>query len=183
LDSDKFVVSTGIGSAGEAAGAVADFASDFISDFGSDLASALSTDFEFSSNELRVGPALPARFGARLALDLAAMFVSRFVFASTWAPNLEPDSAVVPDAADSSWEGSAALDMDEASVALKLVGGDDAGSVVAGGAAGIATGMGIASTYIGAPRDRLHSTRQWRVADLVLGRQAAMAGISETYME
>lgn len=73
--------------------------------------------------------------------------------------------------------------MEEASAALKLDGwdGDDAGSLVAVGAAGAAAGMGIASTFIGVPRDRLHSMRQLRGVDLGMRRRAAMAGISETY--
>jgi len=52
----------------------------------------------------------------------------------------------------------AELDMDEASVALKLA--DDAG-LVAVEAAGVAAGMRIASTYIGVPQVRLHSMSQW----------------------
>jgi len=51
--------------------------------------------------------------------------------------------------------------MDEASVALKLEGADD-GDLVAVEAAGVAAGMGIASTCIGVPRVRLHSMRQCR---------------------
>lgn len=53
----------------------------------------------------------------------------------------------------------AELDMDEASVALKLA---DDGGMVAVEAVWVAAGMGIASTCIGVPRVRLHSMRQWR---------------------
>jgi len=56
------------------------------------------------------------------------------------------------------------VDTDEASVSPKLValeleGANDDGRVAAE-AAGIVAGMKIASTFIGAPRDRLHSIRQ-----------------------
>jgi hypothetical protein len=49
--------------------------------------------------------------------------------------------------------------MDEASVALKLEGADDAG-LAAVEAACAAAGIEIASTRIGMPRVRLHSMRQ-----------------------
>lgn len=55
--------------------------------------------------------------------------------------------------------------MDEASVALKLEGADD-GDLVAVEAAGVAAGMGIASTCIAVPRVRLHSMRQCGESDL-----------------
>jgi len=101
-----------------------------------------------------------------LQLDFESMFVSSFEskgapdFMPRFAPNLEADFEVVSAAAEWSLECSGAeLDMDEASVALKLA--DDAGRVAVE-AAGGAAGMRIASTCIGVPQVRLHSMSQWR---------------------
>lgn len=124
-----------------------------------ELAAGLAPDFpagfEFGLNELRAEMELAPRLGAVLELDLELMFVS--ALETNPAPDSMPDFALV----FSSVCSGVALDMDEASVALKLGGADD-GGLAAAEAVCVAAGMRIASTYIGVPRVRLHSMRQWR---------------------
>ncbi len=134
--------------------------------FAADLVSGLLADSDFRSDDLRLSLAPAPRFVAVLQLDFESMFVSSFEskgapdFMPRFAPNLEADFEVVSAAAEWSLECSGAeLDMDEASVALKLA--DDAGRVAVE-AAGGAAGMRIASTCIGVPQVRLHSMSQWR---------------------
>ncbi|MBZ5663512.1 MAG: hypothetical protein LAO30_02820 [Acidobacteriia bacterium] len=98
-----------------------------------DSLSALPPDFAFGFEDLR------------LVLEPALQLVEDFAALSA------ADSA-------SDWF-AAALCMDEASVALKLEGHDD-GSPSVAETTGAAAGMRMAFTCIGAPRDRLHSTRQ-----------------------
>lgn len=141
------MVSTDAGGKGVVPGTVAELAAG--------LASDLPADFEFGLDELRVGLELAPRLGAVLELDLESMFVSGLE--TDPAPDSMPDFAQV----FASVCSGAALDMDEASVALKLGGADD-GGLAAAEAVCAAAGMRIASTYIGAPRVRLHSMRQWR---------------------
>ncbi len=172
VSKDTVVVDKDVGSEGVVSGTVAVLVVD--------LASDITTDFEVRFNELRVGLELTPRFGTVLEMDLESPFGWSFETnvapdfvpdsAPTFAPNLESDLAVVVVVADWSPECSGAeLDMEEASVALKLEEADDEG-LAAVGAARVAAGMGIAFTCIGVPRVRLHSMRQWRRVRFGLGR-------------
>jgi hypothetical protein len=107
------------------------------------------------------------------------------VFGSIFSLPLAPDVEVIA-AGDGFGAGPGReLDMEVASAAPKLEGahGADAndGCGVVAEAAGVAAGMGIASTGIAVPRVRLHSTRQWRGIPRRQGRGLAMVAISETY--
>jgi hypothetical protein len=174
---DVIVVIEGVGSENVVSVTAAELAS---------LASGLTADFKFGMAGSGLSPELTLRFGAVLGLDLESTFVAGFetspvpvfalsvvpstvpnfvsnfvpTFVPICAPNCEPDSAVVSAAAGRLPVCSAAeLDMDDASVALKLEDADD-GALAAVEAACAATGMGIAFTCIAVPPVRLHSARQ-----------------------
>jgi hypothetical protein len=116
-----------------------------------ELASGLIEDFESRCHEWRIG------------LELLASFV----FSPSWAANLASDFEDVADGPDWLRAGSGVdAESDDASAALKVEGaGGDEGLVVVG-AAGVPAGIGIAFTYIGVPRDRMHFMRQQWGADL-----------------
>jgi len=153
-----------------------------VAELAASLASGLVADFKFGIDELGLATELTLRFGAVLGLDLESTFVAAFetspvpvfslstvpnfvsnfvpIFVPTCASNCEPDSAAVSAAAGRLPVCSAAeLDIDDASVALKLEDADD-GALAAVEAACAATGMGIAFTCIAVPSVRLHSARQ-----------------------
>jgi hypothetical protein len=116
-----------------------------------ELASGLIEDFESRCHEWRIG------------LELLASFV----FSPSWAANLTADFEEIAAAADWFRAGSGVdPDSDDARVVLKVEGAGGAETLVVVGAAGVAAWIGIAFTYIGVPRHRMHSMRQQRRADL-----------------
>jgi hypothetical protein len=145
-----FVVRKVVGSNGAVAATAAGLAGELVSDlaagFAPALASALTTglapDFGFRFGELRLELALP--FEAVLGRALKSTFVWNFETGAVL--EFVPVFPTLCSAAE--------LDMDEASVALKLENADDWGNAaVEVVAAGVAAGMRIASTCIGVTTD------------------------------
>ncbi len=129
------------------------------------FASALTADFKFT-NDLRTEVELTVRSSAVLEPDLEPPLVSSFALTPSGTLDLTPDFEDVTAAADWSSAGSGVEpDSDDASVAPKPDGDGDEG-LVAGCAANVTAEIGIAFTYIGVPRDRMHSMRQQRGASL-----------------